>query len=57
MQRNFGPLKQQVEEWRALRLPTAAAKLLNLPGVHRGKNEYGDDSKKAVISVSLSSAM
>ena len=28
MQRNFGPLKQQVEEWRALQLSTAAAKLL-----------------------------
>jgi hypothetical protein len=28
MQRNFGLLKQQVEEWRALQLSTAAAKLL-----------------------------
>ena len=28
MQRNFGPLKQQVEEWRAMQLSTAAAKLL-----------------------------
>jgi hypothetical protein len=28
IQRNFGPLKQQVEEWRALQLSTAAAKLL-----------------------------
>jgi hypothetical protein len=28
MQRNFGPLKQQVEEWRALQLSTASAKLL-----------------------------
>jgi len=28
MQRNFGPLKQQVEEWQALQLSTAAAKLL-----------------------------
>src|ERR1035438_737279 len=28
MQRNFGPLKQQVEEWRALQLSAAAAKLL-----------------------------
>ena len=28
MQRNFGPLKQQVEQWRAMQLSTAAAKLL-----------------------------
>jgi hypothetical protein len=28
MQRNFGPLKQQVEEWRALQLSAASAKLL-----------------------------
>ena len=28
MQRNFGPLKNQVEEWRAIQLSTAAAKLL-----------------------------
>ena len=28
MQRNFGPLKQQVEEWRAMQLSTASAKLL-----------------------------
>src|SRR5215470_582136 len=28
MQRNFGPLKEQVEEWRATQLSTAAAKLL-----------------------------
>jgi hypothetical protein len=28
MQRNFGPLKQQVEQWRALQMSTAAAKLL-----------------------------
>ena len=28
MQRNFGPLKQQVEEWRSQQLSTAAAKLL-----------------------------
>ena len=28
MQRNFGPLKQQVEEWRTMQLSTAAAKLL-----------------------------
>jgi hypothetical protein len=28
MQRNFSPLKQQVEEWRAMQLPAAAAKLL-----------------------------
>jgi hypothetical protein len=28
MQRNFGPLKEQVEEWRAMQLSTAAAKLL-----------------------------
>jgi len=28
MQRNFGPLKQQVEEWRAMQLSTAAARLL-----------------------------
>ena len=28
MQRNFGPLKQQVEEWQALQLSTASAKLL-----------------------------
>ena len=28
MQRNFGPLKEQVEEWRALQLSIAAAKLL-----------------------------
>ena len=28
MQRNFGPLKQQVEEWRVLQLSSAAAKLL-----------------------------
>jgi hypothetical protein len=28
MQRNFGPLKQQVEQWRAMHLTTAAAKLL-----------------------------
>src|ERR1019366_8406925 len=27
MQRNFGPLKQQVDEWRAMQLSTAAAKL------------------------------
>jgi hypothetical protein len=28
MQRNFGPLKQQVEEWQGLQLSTASAKLL-----------------------------
>jgi hypothetical protein len=28
VQRNFGPLKQQVEEWQALQLSTASAKLL-----------------------------
>jgi hypothetical protein len=28
MQRNFGPLKEQVEEWRGMQLSTAAAKLL-----------------------------
>jgi hypothetical protein len=28
MQRNFGPLKQQVEEWRAMLLSAAAANLL-----------------------------
>jgi hypothetical protein len=28
MQRNFGPLKEQVDEWRAMRLSTASAKLL-----------------------------
>jgi hypothetical protein len=28
MQRNFGPLKQQVDEWQALQLSTASAKLL-----------------------------
>jgi hypothetical protein len=28
MQRNFGPLKQQVEVWRAMQLSTASAKLL-----------------------------
>ena len=28
MQRNFGPLKEQVEQWRAMQLSTAAAKLL-----------------------------
>ena len=28
IQRNFGPLKQQVEEWQALQLSTASAKLL-----------------------------
>ena len=28
MQRNFAPLKQQVEQWRAMQLSTAAAKLL-----------------------------
>jgi hypothetical protein len=28
MQRNFGPLKQQVEEWQAMQLSTASAKLL-----------------------------
>ena len=28
MQRNFGPLKQQVEDWQALQLSTASAKLL-----------------------------
>ena len=28
MQRNFGPLKQQVEEWQALQLSTASAKLV-----------------------------
>jgi hypothetical protein len=28
MQRNFGPLKQQVEQWRAMQLSGAAAKLL-----------------------------
>jgi hypothetical protein len=28
MQRNFGPLKQQVEQWRAMQLSTAASKLL-----------------------------
>jgi hypothetical protein len=28
MQRNFGPLKQQVEQWRVMQLSTAAAKLL-----------------------------
>ena len=28
MQRNFGPLKQQVEEWQALQLSAASAKLL-----------------------------
>jgi hypothetical protein len=28
MQRNFGPLKQQVEQWGAMQLSNAAAKLL-----------------------------
>ena len=28
MQRNFGPSKQQVDDWRAMQLSTAAAKLL-----------------------------
>ena len=28
MQRNFGPLKNQVEEWRAMQLSTAAVTLL-----------------------------
>ena len=28
MQRNFGPLKLQVEQWRAMQLSAAAAKLL-----------------------------
>ena len=28
MQRNFGPLKQQVEEWQAMQLSAASAKLL-----------------------------
>jgi len=28
MQRNFGPLKQQVEDWQAMQLSTASAKLL-----------------------------
>ncbi len=28
MQRSFGPLKQQVEEWHALQFSTASAKLL-----------------------------
>jgi len=28
MQRNFGPLKQRVEEWQAMQLSTASAKLL-----------------------------
>ena len=28
MQRNFGPLKQQVDEWRAMQMSTASAKLL-----------------------------
>jgi hypothetical protein len=28
MQRNFGPLKQQVDDWRAMQLSTASAKLL-----------------------------
>src|SRR6516225_9182107 len=28
MQRNFGPMKQQVEEWQGMQLSTAAAKLL-----------------------------
>src|ERR1019366_6358989 len=28
MQRNFGPLKQQVEEWQALQMSAASAKLL-----------------------------
>jgi hypothetical protein len=28
MQRNFGPLKQQVEQWRLMQLSAAAAKLL-----------------------------
>jgi len=28
MQRNFGPLKEQVEEWRAMQLSTAAVAFL-----------------------------
>jgi hypothetical protein len=28
MQRNFGPMKQQAEEWQGMQLSTAAAKLL-----------------------------
>ena len=31
MHRNFKPLKQQVEQWQAMQLSTAAAKLLIYP--------------------------
>ena len=33
-QRNFGPLKEQVEEWRAMQLSPAAAKAAHLPGIY-----------------------
>ena len=54
MQRNFGPLKQQVEEWQALQLSAAVGKAADLPGVHRGRigvsEAPGAASARAVLS-------
>jgi hypothetical protein len=40
MQRNFGPLKQLVEEWRAMQLSTAAAKLLIYQAFIEGESGF-----------------
>jgi hypothetical protein len=38
MQRNFAPMLNQVNAWKGYELPDAAAKLVNLPRVHRRRS-------------------
>ena len=40
MQRNFGPLKQQVEEWQEMELSTASAKLCHWARASSPANRY-----------------
>ena len=40
MQRNFGPLKQQVDEWQAHAVVNGFGKAADLPGVHRGRTGF-----------------
>ena len=47
IQRNFGPLKEQVERWQSTQLADASAKLLHLPSLHRGGNGIPQASGKA----------
>ena len=53
MQRNFGPLKQQVKEWRALHSSTAAASLViyqrRSSKIHSVRLSRGQTSKNPVL--------